>query len=64
MSKENNLSTKRAAELMGVSQQFVRVGIQQGLLPFGTALKIHGGRYTYFISKQKFTEHTGIQIPE
>ena len=59
---ENNyLTVAEASALMGVSQQFVRVGLQKGILPFGYAVQISRGRYTYFISKQKFLEHTGIK---
>lgn len=59
---ENNyLTVAEASALMGVSQQFVRVGLQKGILPFGYAVQISRGRYTYFISKQKFLEHTGIE---
>lgn len=61
--RENRLSISRAAELMGVSAQFIRIGIRQGLFPWGYAVRISGGRYTYFISKNKFAEETGI-IPD
>jgi hypothetical protein len=58
------LTIAEASELMGVSQQYVRIGLQRGILPFGYAVQIGAGahRYTYFISKQKFTEHTGITV--
>lgn len=59
---DNNITIKEASELMGVSQQFVRVGLQTGVLPFGYAVKISKGRYTYFISKPKFAEYTGIKM--
>jgi hypothetical protein len=58
--EKNNLTVEEAARLMGVSRQFVRVGLQRGLLPFGYAVQISTDRYTYFISKQKFAEYTGI----
>lgn len=59
---ENNyLTVAEASELMGVSRQFIRVGLQKGILPFGYAVQISRGRYTYFISRQKFLEYTGIQ---
>jgi len=54
------LTVKEAAEIMGVSQQFVRVGLQRGLLPFGTAIKL-SSVYTYYISPQKFYEYVGIK---
>lgn len=60
--KLNNLPVKMVAKLMGVSDQFVRVGIQQGVLPFGFAVKVSGDRYTYYINPIKFTEYTGIEI--
>lgn len=60
---ENNyLTVAEASELMGVSRQFIRVGLQKGILPFGYAVQISRKHYTYFISRQKFIEHTGIQL--
>ena len=47
---------------MGVSQQYIRVGLQRGVLPFGYALQISNKKYTYFISAKKFTESTGIEV--
>lgn len=57
---ENNMTIAEAAKLMGVSSQFVRIGLQRGILPFGYAVQVSKQRYTYFISRQKFSEHTGI----
>lgn len=54
------MSIAEASMLMGVSRQFVRVGLQKGILPFGYAVQISSKRFTYFISRQKFYEHTGI----
>ena len=59
---KNDITVAEAAKLMGVSQQFVRVGLQKGILPFGYAVQISKNRYTYFISRQKFSEHTGINV--
>ena len=59
---ENRLTIKDAAKLMGVSEQFVRIALQRGILPWGYAVQITGKKYTYFISKEKFTEHTGITV--
>ena len=61
---KNKLSVDEAADLMGVSPQFVRVAIQRGLFPWGMCVQVSGKRYTYFISRQKFTEHTGIVVPD
>ena len=46
---------------MNVSEQFVRVGLQKGQLPFGYAVKT-SSKWTYFISPTKFTEATGILV--
>lgn len=57
-----NISIKEAARLMDKAPQFVRIGLQRGLLPFGTAIKNPGGRYSYYISPEKFEEYTGIKL--
>lgn len=59
---KNRLTTKEAAELMNVSQQFIRIGLQRGILPFGYAVK-SSSKWTYYISPAKFTEYTGIKVP-
>lgn len=56
------ITVKRAAELMGVSAQYIRVGLQKEVLPFGCALKVGGDNYSYYISPAKFSEYTGIGI--
>ena len=61
MLMKNRLSVSKVAELMNVSEQFVRVGLQKGQLPFGYAIKM-SSKWTYFISTTKFTEATGIMV--
>lgn len=62
------MSTKKitiaeAAEIMGVSQQFVRIGLQRGLLPFGFAVSMSGGkRFTYYINPKDFEEYLGLKL--
>lgn len=56
-----NIKIKLAAQLMGKSEQFVRIGLQRGLLPFGTAVKM-SSMWTYHISPQKFYEYMGIEF--
>ena len=58
---EHNMTVAKAAEMMGVSQQFIRVGLQKGVLPFGSAVQITRKKFTYFISRQKFYEYLGIK---
>ena len=61
LTDQNNMTIAEASRLMGVSRQFIRVGLQKGILPFGYAVQVSAGRFTYFISRQKFSEHTGIK---
>ncbi len=63
--RKYNLSVKRAAQLMGVSEQYIRIGLQLGELPFGKAIQVGRKKnFTYYISPKKFTEFTGVAIPE
>lgn len=55
---KNNISVKKAAEILGVSQQFVRVGLQRERLPIGTAVKM-SSRWTYHISPKLLKEYVG-----
>lgn len=52
------ISVKEAAKIMGKSEQFVRIGLQRGLLPFGNAIKM-SSIYTYYISPKLFEEYVG-----
>lgn len=47
----NRLTPEQAAALLGVSPQFIRIGLQQGKLPIGTAVKM-SSKYTYCIPEQ------------
>jgi hypothetical protein len=46
---------------MNKSEQFIRVGLQRGILPFGYAVKT-STKWSYYISPSKFTESTGISV--
>lgn len=61
MKKKSRMTIAECARLMNVSEQFVRVGLQKEVLPFGYAVRISGGRWTYYISREKFEESTGIR---
>ncbi|MFL2104170.1 helix-turn-helix transcriptional regulator [Mycobacteroides abscessus] len=54
----NNISISFAAKKLGKSEQFVRVGLQNGILPFGFAVKM-SSKFTYHISPKKFKEYVG-----
>lgn len=60
-SEGKNLSVKEAAKLLGKSEQFVRIGLQRGILPFGYAVKM-STKWTYHISDHKIHEYVGGNI--
>lgn len=45
-----------AAKLMDKRPQFVRIGLQRGLLPFGIAVKAKV-RYDYYISPERLIKY-------
>lgn len=53
------LTVKETAELLNCSQQFVRVGLQRKLLPFGYAIKM-SSKWTYNISAHQVYKYLGI----
>lgn len=57
----NRLTVKEAANLMGVSEQFLRIGLQQSKFPFGTAVKT-SSRWTYYINTTQFLRYIGAEI--
>ena len=48
-----------AARLLGKSDQWVRVGLQQGRLPFGTAVQTGKKGFSYHISPKLLYEYIG-----
>ena len=58
---DERLTVSKAAKLMNKSEQFVRIGLQRNLLPFGVAIKT-STKFTYYISSKKFSEYTGIAL--
>lgn len=63
MELKNRMTVQETAMLMNVSPQFVRIGLQKGLFPWGYAVRM-STKWTYYISPQKFKEHTGIGSDE
>lgn len=55
-----NISVRDAAEMLGVSPQFVRLGLQRDALPIGTAVKM-SSVWTYHISPKLLKEYIGEQ---
>ena len=55
---DEKITVQKAAAVMQKSQQFVRIGLQRGNLPFGTAVKANK-RWNYYISPKLFYEYVG-----
>lgn len=54
---------KEAAMILNTSPQFVRVAMQQGKLPIGTAVKM-SSRWTYNISEKLLQDYSGKNVEE
>lgn len=61
--KKQGVTIKLAAEILGKAPQFVRLGMQRGELPIGSAIKT-SSIYTYYISPKLLSEFTGVSIQE
>ncbi len=48
------------ASLLGISPQSVRLGLQRGELPFGSAIKT-SSKYTYVIYEKKLGEYLDMR---
>lgn len=57
--KDPNVKVVEAAELLHKSPQFIRVALQQGILPIGVAVKVSEKRWNYHISRKKLEEYIG-----
>ena len=47
------------ASLLGISPQTLRIGLQRGELPFGSAIKT-SSKYTYIIYEKKLKEYLDL----
>ena len=61
----NSMTVAETAKIMGKTPSFIRIGLQRGTLPFGTAQIMPGSRrYTYYISPVLFFQYIGRPLPE
>ena len=51
--KVKKLTVPEAAAIMGVTPQFLRMGLRHGKFPFGVAVKMKK-RWAYYISADRF----------
>ena len=54
----NKVKVSEVARLLGKSEQFVRIGLQRGILPFGYAVKMNC-KWCYHIFEHKVREYLG-----
>ena len=57
------MTVTECAKLLDKSPQFVRIGLQRGVLPFGYAVKM-SSKWTYHISEAKVYEYLGTEKKE
>ena len=55
------ISTAAAARCLGKSNSFVRIGLQRGSLPFGSAVPGTGDKFNYYISPIRFRDYVGAE---
>lgn len=60
---KKKITPDQAAGIMGCSAQFVRIGLQRGLLDIGDAVKM-STKWTYNISPAKLAARQGITVEE
>lgn len=58
MKELKNIPVRVVSEILGVSPQFVRVGLQQKTLPIGSAVKL-STKWTYHVSYELLKQYVG-----
>lgn len=56
-----NISVIECAKILNKSPNFIRAGLQRGILPFGYAVKM-SSRWTYHISRKQLENYIGKEI--
>lgn len=51
-----------AAKFLSMDAKTVRIGLQQGVFPWGYAIKTSENHWTYFINAKRFAEIEGVII--
>lgn len=60
--KIKRLLPEEAAVLLGMDKGTVRKGLQQGVFPWGYAIKTSENRWAYFINARRFAEIEGVSV--
>lgn len=51
------ISVEDAARRMGVTPMWLRMALRLGRVPFGTAVQMPGGRWSYYINRARFERY-------
>lgn len=57
------ITPEQAAMIMGCSPQFIRIGLQRGLIDLGDAVKM-SSKWTYNIPPAKLAKRQGISLDQ
>lgn len=60
--KIRRLLPEEVAPLLGMDKQTVRKGLQQGVFPWGYAVKTSEKRWSYFINANRFAAIEGVTV--
>lgn len=55
------VKVKEAADILGTSQEYIRLGLQKGVLPIGSAVKM-SSVWTYHISPKLLEAYSGVDV--
>lgn len=58
------ISTATAARIIEKSEDYIRFGLQQQRLPFGTAVQTGVNRWSYHISPKLLADYSGVSMEE
>ncbi len=64
MNKIRRVSTAIAARVLDKAEDYVRWGLQQQRLPFGTAVQTAPKRWSYHISPKLLADYSGMALDD
>lgn len=59
----SRIKTADAAKLLGIDKKTLRLGLQQGVFPWGYGIHTSENQWTYFINANRFAEIEGVSVP-
>lgn len=62
MERVKTISVVEAAKVLGKDPQYIRLGLQQGRLPFGSAVQKPTGHWSYNIITNRLYEYIGKEV--